>query len=46
MSLLPTLTVAEGARRRIGRRLLPFLWLLYVLALLDRVNAACGGLQR
>ena len=45
MSLLPSLPVAERARRRIGRRLLPFLWLLYILAFLDRVNVAYGALQ-
>jgi sugar phosphate permease len=45
MSLLPPLAVAQSARRRIGSRLLPFLWLLYVLAFLDRVNVAYGALQ-
>lgn len=45
MSLLPTLTVAESARPRIGRRLLPFLWLLYVLAFLDRMNVAYDHLE-
>ncbi len=33
------------ARRRIMRRLLPFLWLLYVIGFLDRVNVAYAALQ-
>jgi hypothetical protein len=32
--------VAQRARRRIARRLLPFLFILYVVAILDRVNVA------
>ena len=45
MSLLPPVGVAQRAKRRIGRRLLPFLWLLYVIAFLDRVNVAYAALQ-
>jgi D-galactonate transporter len=39
------LTVEQNARRRIARRLLPFLWLLYVIAFLDRVNVAYAALE-
>jgi D-galactonate transporter len=39
------LTVEQSARRRITRRLLPFLWLLYVIAFLDRVNVAYAALE-
>jgi hypothetical protein len=45
MSLPPSLALAQSARRRISRRLLPFLWLLYVIAFLDRVNVAYAALQ-
>jgi MFS transporter, ACS family, tartrate transporter len=41
----PALTVEQSARRRIARRLLPFLWLLYVIAFLDRVNVAYAALE-
>src|SRR6202040_2825114 len=37
--------VGRSARRRIARRLLPFLWLLYVIAFLDRVNVAYAALE-
>src|SRR5438270_4319710 len=37
--------VANRARRRIGRRLLPFLFLLYVIAFLDRMNVGAAALQ-
>jgi MFS transporter, ACS family, tartrate transporter len=37
--------VALRARRRIGRRLLPFLFLLYVIAFLDRMNIGAAALQ-
>ncbi|MGH9784086.1 MAG: MFS transporter, partial [Terriglobia bacterium] len=37
--------VAERARRRIARRLLPFLFTLYVIAFLDRVNVAYAALE-
>jgi ACS family tartrate transporter-like MFS transporter len=39
------LTVEQSARRRIARRLLPFLWLLYAVAFLDRVNVAYAALD-
>jgi sugar phosphate permease len=37
--------VAARARRRIARRLLPFLFLLYVIAFLDRMNVGAAALQ-
>jgi ACS family tartrate transporter-like MFS transporter len=37
--------VAQSARRRIARRLLPFLFLLYVIAFLDRMNVGAAALQ-
>jgi sugar phosphate permease len=37
--------VAERARRRIARRLLPFLFLLYVIAFLDRMNIGAAALE-
>src|SRR5215470_4874177 len=37
-------TLEQSARRRIAVRLLPFLWLLYVIAFLDRVNVAYAAL--
>src|SRR2546423_14305921 len=37
--------VAQRARRRIARRLLPFLFLLYVIAFLDRMNIGAAALQ-
>lgn len=39
------LPVAERARRRITRRLIPFLFLLYIIAYLDRVNLSYAGLE-
>src|ERR1700678_553754 len=45
MSFPAPSAVAHSARRRIALRLLPFLWLLYVIAFLDRVNVAYAGLQ-
>ena len=39
------LDVAERARRRIARRILPYLFLLYVIAFLDRVNVAYAALD-
>ncbi|MDQ2946454.1 MAG: MFS transporter [Acidobacteriota bacterium] len=38
-------TVSERARRRITRRLIPFLFVLYIVAFLDRVNTGYAGLQ-
>ena len=45
MSSTILLPVAQSARRRIACRLLPFLWLLYVIAFLDRVNVAYAALE-
>jgi len=41
----PTSEVARRARHRIARRLLPFLFLLYVIAFLDRMNVGAAALQ-
>ncbi len=38
-------SAAQRGRRRIARRLLPFLWGLYVIAFLDRVNVAYAALD-
>jgi MFS transporter, ACS family, tartrate transporter len=38
-------TTEEVTRRRIAYRLLPYLWLLYVIAFLDRVNVAYAALD-
>jgi MFS transporter, ACS family, tartrate transporter len=40
-----TTAVEIRARRRIALRLLPFLWALYVIAFLDRVNVAFAALE-
>jgi MFS transporter, ACS family, tartrate transporter len=46
MVLQPLLTdVGRQARRRIARRLLPFLFILYFVAFLDRVNVGYAGLK-
>ena len=37
--------VGQRARRRIARRLLPFLFLLYVIAFIDRMNVGAAALQ-
>ena len=37
--------VAQRARHRVARRLLPFLFLLYVIAFLDRMNVGAAALQ-
>ena len=42
---IPEAEVADRARRRIARRLLPFLFLLYVIAFLDRMNVGAAALQ-
>jgi len=44
-SAVPATTVADRARRRIARRLLPYLFVLYVVAYLDRVNVGYAALQ-
>ena len=37
--------LAERTRRRITRRLLPFLFLLYIISFLDRINISFAGLD-
>ena len=37
--------VAQRARHRIAKRLLPFLFLLYVIAFIDRMNVGAAALQ-
>ena len=37
--------LAAGARRKISRRLIPFLFLLYITAYIDRVNVSFAGLE-
>jgi ACS family tartrate transporter-like MFS transporter len=37
--------VAERARRRVNRRLMPFILLLFIVSYLDRVNVGSAGLQ-
>ncbi len=37
--------VSQRARHRIARRLLPFLFLLYIIAFLDRMNVGAAALQ-
>jgi MFS family permease len=39
------LDVAQSARRRIAIRLLPFLFVLYIVAFLDRMNVGAAALQ-
>lgn len=41
----PNSEVAQRARHRIARRLLPFLFFLYVVAFLDRMNVGAAALQ-
>src|SRR5229473_1631274 len=41
----PGLEVGQRARKRIAWRLLPFLFLLYVIAFLDRMNVGAAALQ-
>jgi D-galactonate transporter len=46
MDVTPTAPgVAERARKRIAWRLLPFLFLLYIIAFLDRMNVGAAALQ-
>jgi len=42
---MPIEAVAVRTRRRVNRRLMPFLFLLYIVANLDRGNVAFAGLQ-
>jgi ACS family tartrate transporter-like MFS transporter len=37
--------VADSTRRRVTQRLMPFLFLLYVIAYIDRINVSFAGLQ-
>lgn len=37
--------ISERARRRVSRRLIPFLFILYIIAYLDRVNVGFAGLS-
>ncbi|MGH9594211.1 MAG: MFS transporter [Bryobacteraceae bacterium] len=37
--------LAERTRRRVDRRLMPFIFLLYIVSYLDRVNIGSAGLQ-
>ena len=39
------MTIAERTRRRVNRRLMPFLFLMYLVAYLDRVNLGFAGLN-
>src|SRR5260370_8613675 len=41
----PDSEVGRRARHRIARRLLPFLFVLYVIAFLDRMNIGAAALQ-
>ncbi|MGB2897709.1 MAG: MFS transporter, partial [Candidatus Acidiferrum sp.] len=41
----PDLEVAQRTRKRIAWQLLPFLFLLYVIAFLDRMNVGAAALQ-
>ena len=45
MTSHPEPEVGRRARHRIARRLLPFLFLLYVIAFLDRMNVSAAALQ-
>jgi MFS transporter, ACS family, tartrate transporter len=42
---LQSLPLPERTRRRINRRILPFLFLLYIVAFLDRINVSFAGLD-
>jgi MFS family permease len=44
-SSAPDTEVGRRARHRIARRLLPFLFVLYVIAFLDRMNISAAALQ-
>lgn len=44
-SVPPAAGVVQRARHRIARRLLPFLFLLYVIAFLDRMNIGAAALE-
>ena len=42
---MTTDTLAQSTRRRVNRRLMPFLFLLFIVAFLDRANVGFAGLQ-
>jgi D-galactonate transporter len=42
---MPPEPIAERTRRRVTRRLMPFLFLLYIIAYLDRVNVSYAALE-
>src|SRR6516162_8192799 len=43
--MTPSAAIARSTTRRIAWRLLPFLWLLYLIAYLDRANVAFANLE-
>jgi ACS family tartrate transporter-like MFS transporter len=45
MAIAQTVPIPQRTRRRINRRLLPFLFLLYIIAFLDRINISFAGLD-
>src|SRR5581483_5446604 len=42
---IPEVSIAERTRKRVNRRLMPFLFLLFIVAYLDRVNVSFAGLR-
>src|SRR5262245_57361764 len=40
-----TIDIAEETRRRVARRLMPFIFILYIVSYLDRVNVGFAALQ-
>lgn len=44
-SPVQSLSIAERTRRRISRRVMPYLLLLYFIAFLDRTNVSVAALQ-
>src|SRR6266446_5105975 len=44
-ALSSSAALADRTRRRVNRRLMPFIFLLYIVAFLDRVNVGFAGLQ-
>src|SRR5438105_15175223 len=45
VATIPDAMLADRTRRRITRRLVPFLFVLYVLNYIDRVNISFAALQ-
>lgn len=45
MGPAPDNDIAERTRKRINRRLIPFLFILYIVAFLDRINVSFAGLE-